>query len=164
MSPQPTTPRESGSKAGLHVDFTRVLMVRYPNYRYQPVFRRTDIIRRRVRKDGAEDEKVDAVAAALIHGKAGAELEKEIQEQELVDPNADISPENSAARSRRCGFTCCCTATIFPCCACGFEGITDTKTADVVATQACRPRGPSVHRRPGSAKIKCDPVCSATTC
>ena len=74
---------------------------RYPNYRYQPVFRRTDIIRRRVRKDGAEDEKVEAVAEALIKGKAGEKLEEEIKAQALVDENADISPENSAARSRR---------------------------------------------------------------
>ena len=53
----------------------------YPGYRYQPVFRRTDIIRRRVRKDPAEDEKVEAVAEALIKGKSGGALEKDIKEQ-----------------------------------------------------------------------------------
>lgn len=74
---------------------------RYPGYRYQPIFRRTDIIRRRVRKDGTEDEKVDAVAEALIQGKAGGELEKEIKEQDLVGEDVDITPEGSAARSRR---------------------------------------------------------------
>jgi hypothetical protein len=54
---------------------------KYPGYRYQPVFRRTDIIRRRVRKDPAEDEKVEAVAELLIKGKAGEALESEIKEQ-----------------------------------------------------------------------------------
>lgn len=54
---------------------------KYPGYRYQPVFRRTDIIRRRVRKDPAEDEKVDAVADLLIKGKSGGDLEHEIKEQ-----------------------------------------------------------------------------------
>ena len=34
-----------------------------------------------MRKDPAEDEKVDAVADALIKGKAGGNLEREIKDQ-----------------------------------------------------------------------------------
>lgn len=74
---------------------------KYPGYRYQPVFRRTDIIRRRVRKDPAEDEKVDAVAEALIKGKAGNELEKEIKEQLVTLSEASESDGESSRGSRR---------------------------------------------------------------
>lgn len=74
---------------------------KYPGYRYQPVFRRSDIIRRRVRKDPSEDEKVEAVAEALMKGKAGGLLEKEIKEQALPTPDASSDSElSSAARSR----------------------------------------------------------------
>jgi hypothetical protein len=93
--------RKYVSSARPRVTWAGVDPFRYPGYRYQPVFRRTDIIRRRVRKDGAEDEKVEAVAEALIQGKAGGELEREIKEQALVGENVDITPEGSAARSRR---------------------------------------------------------------
>ena len=73
----------------------------YPGYRYQPVFRRTDIVRRRVRKDPSEDEKVDAVADALMQGKAGGSLEREIKEQMLPTPDTGSdSGLSSAARSR----------------------------------------------------------------
>ena len=68
---------------------------RYPGYRYQPVFRRTDIIRRRVRKDPAEDEKVDAVAEALIKGKTGEKLEEEIKEQLISRSEASESEADS---------------------------------------------------------------------
>ncbi|KIR79624.1 specific transcriptional repressor [Cryptococcus gattii EJB2] len=74
---------------------------KYPGYRYQPVFRRTDIIRRRVRKDPAEDERVDAVAEALINGKAGNELEKEIKEQLVTRSEASESDGESSRGSRR---------------------------------------------------------------
>ncbi|WVQ85956.1 hypothetical protein IAT38_008124 [Cryptococcus sp. DSM 104549] len=74
---------------------------KYPGYRYQPVFRRTDIIRRRVRKDPAEDEKVDAVAEALIKGKAGGALEKEIKEQLVTRSEASESDAESSRGSRR---------------------------------------------------------------
>ena len=72
---------------------------RYPGYRYQPVFRRTDIIRRRVRKDQAEDEKVEAVAEALIQGKSGEKLEKEIRNQMVVRSN-EIASESEAESTR----------------------------------------------------------------
>nr|XP_019051081.1 hypothetical protein I302_01529 [Kwoniella bestiolae CBS 10118]OCF30011.1 hypothetical protein I302_01529 [Kwoniella bestiolae CBS 10118] len=76
---------------------------KYPGYRYQPVFRRTDIIRRRVRKDPAEDEKVDAVAEALIKGKAGENLEKEIKDQIIQKGNESDSAQSemSSSSSRR---------------------------------------------------------------
>ena len=76
---------------------------RYPGYRYQPVFRRTDIIRRRVRKDAAEDEKVEAVAEALIKGKAGGALEKEIKDQMTQRSEASESEAEGSSRggSRR---------------------------------------------------------------
>ena len=70
---------------------------KYPGYRYQPVFRRTDIIRRRVRKDPAEDEKVDAVAEALIKGKHGNKLEEEIKDQ-LQKRTDESSSESSGSR------------------------------------------------------------------
>ncbi|RXK41694.1 hypothetical protein M231_00929 [Tremella mesenterica] len=72
---------------------------KYPGYRYQPVFRRTDIIRRRVRKDPAEDEKVDAVAEALIKGKTGQTLEEEIKDQ--LKARSDESGAESSGGSRR---------------------------------------------------------------
>nr|XP_019000384.1 uncharacterized protein I203_07166 [Kwoniella mangroviensis CBS 8507]OCF63845.1 hypothetical protein I203_07166 [Kwoniella mangroviensis CBS 8507] len=76
---------------------------KYPGYRYQPVFRRTDIIRRRVRKDPAEDEKVDAVAEALIKGKSGDKLEKEIKDQIIQKGNESDSAQSemSSSSSRR---------------------------------------------------------------
>ncbi|KAK8854591.1 hypothetical protein IAR55_003330 [Kwoniella newhampshirensis] len=54
---------------------------KYPGYRYQPVYRRTNVIRRRVRKDEAEEEKCKSVAELLIKGKSGEELEGEIKEK-----------------------------------------------------------------------------------
>lgn len=74
---------------------------KYPGYHYQTVFRPTDIIRRRVRKDPAEDERVDAVAEALINGKAGNELEKEIKEQLVTRSEASESHGESSRDSRR---------------------------------------------------------------
>jgi hypothetical protein len=63
------------------------------------VFRRTDIIRRRVRKDQAEDDKVEAVAEALIQGKSGEKLEKEIREQMIARSN-EIASESEAESTR----------------------------------------------------------------
>lgn len=74
----------------------------YPGYRYQPVFRRTDIIRRRVRKDPAEDEKVEAVAEALIKGKSGGALEKDIKEQMVaLTEEVNSSRESEGDMERR---------------------------------------------------------------
>lgn len=56
-------------------------MQKYPGYRYQPVYRRTNVIRRRVRKDEAEEEKCRSVAELLIKGKSGEALETEIKEK-----------------------------------------------------------------------------------
>ena len=53
---------------------------RYPGYRYQPVYRRTNVVRRRVRKDAAEEEKCKSVAQLLMQGKTGDELAEEIKE------------------------------------------------------------------------------------
>ncbi|KAJ9123245.1 hypothetical protein QFC22_001441 [Naganishia vaughanmartiniae] len=64
----------------------------YPNYRYQPAYRRTDIIRRRVRKDPLEDDKCDAVASLLIQGKAGDALESEVKEKIAEKNGQPISP------------------------------------------------------------------------
>ena len=57
------------------------LTARYPGYRYQPVYRRTNVIRRRVRKDEAEEEKCRSVAELLLKGKSGEALESEIKEK-----------------------------------------------------------------------------------
>ncbi|ORY26599.1 hypothetical protein BCR39DRAFT_254421 [Naematelia encephala] len=72
---------------------------KYPGYRYQPVVRRTDIIRRRVRKDQAEDDKVEAVAEALIKGKAGNALEKEIRDQMTTRSEAGDSSDGEGSRA-----------------------------------------------------------------
>ncbi|ORX38285.1 hypothetical protein BD324DRAFT_649662 [Kockovaella imperatae] len=56
-------------------------MRKYPGYRYQPVYRRTNVIRRRVRKDEAEEEKCRSVAELLLKGKSGEALEQEIKEK-----------------------------------------------------------------------------------
>ena len=58
-----------------------MLISRYPGYRYQPVYRRTNVIRRRVRKDEAEEEKCRSVAELLIKGKSGEALEEGIKEK-----------------------------------------------------------------------------------
>lgn len=55
-------------------------MNRYPGYRYQPVYRRTNVIRRRVRKDQAEEEKCNNVAQLLMEGKTGEQLAEEIRD------------------------------------------------------------------------------------
>jgi hypothetical protein len=60
---------------------SRANQPRYPGYRYQPVYRRSNVIRRRVRKDAAEEEKCQEVADLLINGKTGKELESEIKEK-----------------------------------------------------------------------------------
>ncbi|KAL7419486.1 hypothetical protein Q5752_006324 [Cryptotrichosporon argae] len=76
---------------------------KYPGYRYQPVVRRTDIIRRRVRKDPSEDKKVEAVAEALIQGKHGQELEHEIRStiKDSVKSDAESDTESRSSRRRR---------------------------------------------------------------
>ena len=74
---------------------------KYPNYRYQPVFRRTDIIRRRVRKDKTEDEKVEAVAEAMIKGKAGEELVEEVKEQIIRSAAASEDESDGGNGSKR---------------------------------------------------------------
>jgi hypothetical protein len=74
---------------------------KYPNYRYQPVFRRTDIIRRRVRKDKTEDEKVEAVAEAMIKGKAGEELVEEVKEQIIRSAAASEDESEGGGGSKR---------------------------------------------------------------
>lgn len=56
-------------------------MKKYPGYRYQPVYRRTNVVRRRVRKDEAEEEKCKNVAELLMKGKSGQELEEKIKEK-----------------------------------------------------------------------------------
>lgn len=64
---------------------------RYPGYRYQPVYRRTNVIRRRVRKDDAEEEKCNNVAQLLLEGKTGEALAEEIK-----DGGADKKPTKGA--------------------------------------------------------------------
>ncbi|KAJ9099991.1 hypothetical protein QFC19_005808 [Naganishia cerealis] len=64
----------------------------YPDYRYQPAYRRTDIIRRRVRKDPLEDDKCEAVASLLIQGKAGNALETEVKEKIAEKTGQPMSP------------------------------------------------------------------------
>lgn len=59
-----------------------MLTGRYPGYRYQPVYRRTNVIRRRVRKDEADEEKCNNVAALLLKGTSGVELEEEIKDMQ----------------------------------------------------------------------------------
>ncbi|KAL7422333.1 hypothetical protein Q5752_002979 [Cryptotrichosporon argae] len=71
-------------------------MRKYPGYRYQPVYRRTNVIRRRVRKDAAEEEKCRSVAELLLQGKSGDKLEEEIHER--TAPNA---PARKKAAARR---------------------------------------------------------------
>lgn len=79
---------------------------KYPGYRYQPVFRRTDIIRRRVRKDKTEEEKVEAVAEAMIQGKAGKLLAEEVKEQVAKSAAASESESEAAPKRRYVVFLC----------------------------------------------------------
>jgi hypothetical protein len=74
---------------------------KYPGYRYQPVFRRTDIIRRRVRKDPTEDEKVDVVAEALIQGKTGETLENEVKDALGITELSEVSTSDEGTTKRR---------------------------------------------------------------
>jgi hypothetical protein len=53
-----------------------------------------------VRKDPAEDEKVEAVAEALIKGKAGDALEADIREQMVTRSEASDSEDVESGASR----------------------------------------------------------------
>ncbi|WVQ79691.1 hypothetical protein IAT38_001791 [Cryptococcus sp. DSM 104549] len=83
-------------------------MKKYPGYRYQPVYRRTNVIRRRVRKDEAEEEKCKNVAELLIKGKSGEELESEIREKisKGSEGEGSSSGRGSKATSRRGSAAC----------------------------------------------------------
>ncbi|WVQ68497.1 uncharacterized protein L199_006705 [Kwoniella botswanensis] len=73
-------------------------MKKYPGYRYQPVYRRTNVIRRRVRKDEAEEQKCKSVAELLIKGKSGEDLENEIKEK-IRNGNGTTNGSNDNASS-----------------------------------------------------------------
>ena len=73
---------------------------RYPGYRYQPVYRRTNVIRRRVRKDDAEEDKCRSVAALLLEGKTGDVLEKELRDKIQCDGPAASANELSKGALR----------------------------------------------------------------
>ncbi|EIW68407.1 hypothetical protein TREMEDRAFT_63576 [Tremella mesenterica DSM 1558] len=75
-------------------------MIKYPGYRYQPVYRRTNVIRRRVRKDQAEEDKCKSVAELLLRGKTGKALEEEIRERKVLDEESEVS-EKKDKSSRR---------------------------------------------------------------
>ncbi|WVR09390.1 hypothetical protein IAU60_006457 [Kwoniella sp. DSM 27419] len=80
-------------------------MKKYPGYRYQPVYRRTDVIRRRVRKDEAEEEKCNNVAELLIKGKTGETLEREIKgkvQRGRETPNEQVTSDASRRSSAAC--------------------------------------------------------------
>nr|ODN94545.1 hypothetical protein L204_04678 [Cryptococcus depauperatus CBS 7855] len=72
-------------------------MKKYPGYRYQPVYRRTNVIRRRVRKDEAEEEKCKSVAELLMKGKSGQALEAEIKDKITEEPKAKYHRKSSGA-------------------------------------------------------------------
>ncbi|WVW85373.1 hypothetical protein I302_107411 [Kwoniella bestiolae CBS 10118] len=89
-------------------------MKKYPGYRYQPVYRRTNVIRRRVRKDEAEEQKCKSVAELLIKGKSGEDLENEIKEKirkgssgssEVAAP-VEAVKEAEKSNSRRASAAC----------------------------------------------------------
>ena len=52
------------------------------------MYRRTNVIRRRVRKDEAEEEKCKSVAALLMKGKTGVALESEIKHEMKRGPSS----------------------------------------------------------------------------
>ncbi|KAK6910905.1 hypothetical protein I204_03058 [Kwoniella mangroviensis CBS 8886] len=92
-------------------------MKKYPGYRYQPVYRRTNVIRRRVRKDEAEEQKCKSVAELLIKGKSGEDLENEIKEKirngnEVNNESNDkssseiVAKDKSNSNSRRSSAAC----------------------------------------------------------
>lgn len=54
----------------------------------KPVYRRTNVIRRRVRKDEAEEEKCESVAKLLLKGKTGVALETEIKDKIQRGPSS----------------------------------------------------------------------------
>ncbi|WWC93345.1 hypothetical protein V866_000179 [Kwoniella sp. B9012] len=92
-------------------------MKKYPGYRYQPVYRRTNVIRRRVRKDEAEEQKCKSVAELLIKGKSGEDLENEIKEKirngNGVDNSSNdksssevVAKDKSSSNSRRNSAAC----------------------------------------------------------
>jgi HMG box factor len=49
----------------------------YPNYKYQPVYRRSQVVRRQIKADPVEEKKCALVANLLLDGKNGDELKKE---------------------------------------------------------------------------------------
>ncbi len=66
----------------------------------QPVYRRTNVIRRRVRKDEAEEEKCASVAQLLLKGKSGVALESEIKNKIRRGPG---SSSGSSKREKYVG-------------------------------------------------------------
>ncbi|OCF40707.1 hypothetical protein I317_05479 [Kwoniella heveanensis CBS 569] len=80
---------------------------KYPGYRYQPVYRRTNVIRRRVRKDEAEEEKCKSVAELLIKGKSGEALENEIKDKiRRGSGSVPADPVKEKVSSRRSSAAC----------------------------------------------------------
>lgn len=56
---------------------TKTLAHSYPDYKYQPVYRRTGAPRRQIKADPVEVKKCTLVANLLLDGKKGEELKKE---------------------------------------------------------------------------------------
>jgi HMG box factor len=53
----------------------RFLPCSYPDYKYQPVYRRSNVVRRKMKPDPVEEKRCTVVASLLLEGKEGAELE-----------------------------------------------------------------------------------------
>jgi HMG box factor len=50
-------------------------LLSYPDYKYQPVYRRANVVRRKMKPDPVEEKRCTVVASLLLEGKEGAELE-----------------------------------------------------------------------------------------
>ncbi|KAK4685918.1 hypothetical protein P7C73_g4215, partial [Tremellales sp. Uapishka_1] len=69
--------------------------------KWVPVYRRTNVIRRRVRKDEAEEEKCQSVAELLLRGKSGDALESEMMQQTQQTPEPSGRVKKGRAGQRK---------------------------------------------------------------
>jgi HMG box factor len=77
----------------------------YPDYKYQPVYRRTNVVRRKMKPDPVEDKKCTVLASLLMEGKEGVELEAAAA-QEVHAVNKKRLRVQKALAARYVGLTC----------------------------------------------------------
>ncbi|CEH11707.1 HMG-box transcription factor [Ceraceosorus bombacis] len=88
----PTEEREMWAKEAQREKDEHALL--YPDYKFKPVYRRENVVRRSVRKEGDEEEKNLKIADHILksHGRDGVQLGEE--------PNSNIIASSASERKR----------------------------------------------------------------